>query len=119
MTDVGNSSTISVERPRGTHLEARATAIQQVFPGQVGVRLPAELLAYSHQCLELTVGIASEPDDQVIGAGTGKALEILGRSVSRAAKAGLPLAHHRSRLPVILLEKCVDPLPGATGILVD
>ena len=49
----------------------------------------------------------------------GETAQEFGRTFARAGVACLSPAHRRSRLPVIILQKRIDPLLGAAGILVD
>jgi len=63
--------------------------------------------------------VAGEAHDHVRGARIRKTPEKLSRADGWAGIASLPSAHHGSRLPIIILQKRVDPLFGATGILVD
>src|SRR5260370_17715162 len=80
--------------------------------------LISQLRAKSGHGFELAVRVADETHNDVGGAGIGEAPQEFSRTLAQAGVACLSPAHRGSRLPVIILQKRIDPLVGAARILV-
>src|SRR5260370_21092448 len=80
--------------------------------------LISQLRAKSGPGFELAVRVADETHNDVGGAAFGEPPQEFSRTLARAGVACLSPAHRGSRLPVIILQKRINPLVGAARILV-
>src|SRR6516164_6927907 len=82
-------------------------------------RSPAKIGAQPSEGFEIALVVAGEAHDHVRGPRIRETTEKFAGSGGGAGVASLPPSHHGSRLPVIILEKRLNPLFGAARILVD